>query len=93
MSKKPFPKDSSHSSNPQTKRVRWGVLGGARIARICMIPALNRSRNGEIWSLACRSEERSQSLAQEYEIPHACCRYEEVLENPEIEAVYEVFRP
>jgi predicted dehydrogenase len=39
-------------------------------------------------AIACRSEERSQSLAQEYQIPLACCRYEEILENPEIEAVY-----
>jgi predicted dehydrogenase len=53
-----------------------------------MIPALVRSRNGEMRAIACRSEERSQSLAQEYQIPLACCQYEEILGNPEIEAVY-----
>jgi xylose dehydrogenase (NAD/NADP) len=71
-----------------TRRLRWGVLGGARIARLCVIPAIHRSRNGEIRGIACRSGDRSQVLAQEHRIPLACGRYEEILENPEIEAVY-----
>ncbi len=66
----------------------WGVLGSARIAQRCMIPALKRSRNGRIVSLGCRSEERAQSLALEHEIPRACSGYEEVLENPAVDAVY-----
>jgi xylose dehydrogenase (NAD/NADP) len=74
---------------PQSaRRLRWGVLGGARIARVCVIPALHRSRNGEIRGIACRSGDRSRALAREHEIPLACGRYEEILEDPEIEAVY-----
>jgi len=38
--------------------------------------------------MACRSEERAQSLAQEHEIPLACGTYEELLGDPQIEAVY-----
>jgi len=53
-----------------------------------VIPALNRSRNGELRGLACRSEERVQSLAREHEIPLACGSYEELLGDPRIEAVY-----
>ena len=53
-----------------------------------MIPALNRSKNGEISGLGCRSEERGQSLAREHGIPRTCCRYEEILADPDIEAVY-----
>ncbi len=75
-------------SSPEPRHLHWGVLGSARIARVCMIPAVLRSRNGELRAIACRSEERSKFLAQEYQIPLACCRYEEILENPEIEAVY-----
>jgi len=66
----------------------WGVLGSARIAQRCMIPALKRSRNGRIVSVGCRSEEQAQSLALEHEIPGACPGYEEVLENPAVDAVY-----
>jgi len=66
----------------------WGILGSARIAQRCMIPALKRSRNGRIVSVGCRSEEQAQSLALEHEIPGACPGYEEVLENPAVDAVY-----
>jgi xylose dehydrogenase (NAD/NADP) len=72
----------------EERRLRWGILGGARIARVCVIPALNQSRNGEIRRLGCRSEERGQTLAQQHGIPLLCCRYEEVIEDPQLDAVY-----
>jgi xylose dehydrogenase (NAD/NADP) len=81
-------KDVTPLPPKEEKRLRWGILGGARIARICVIPALNRSRNGEIRGLGCRSEERGQTIARQHGIPLACCRYEEILEDPEIDAVY-----
>jgi xylose dehydrogenase (NAD/NADP) len=86
VSEECFPRPSAGSG--ETRRLRWGVLGGARIARACMIPALNRSKNGEIFGLGCRSEERGQSLAREHGIRRSCCRYEEILADPDIEAVY-----
>jgi xylose dehydrogenase (NAD/NADP) len=81
-------KDSPSDFRQNTRRLRWGVLGSARVARRCVIPALNRARNGELRGLACRSEERVQSLAREHEIPVACASYEELLEDPQVEAVY-----
>ena len=71
-----------------TRRVHWGVLGCAQIARRCLIPALNRSRNGVIRALASRSQERSRWLAQEHGIPVAYGSYEKLLEDPEVQAVY-----
>jgi xylose dehydrogenase (NAD/NADP) len=81
-------KDISPLLPKEGKRIRWGILGGARIARLCVIPALNRSRNGEIGRLGCRSEERGQTLARQHGIPLTCCRYEEVIEDPHIDAIY-----
>ena len=72
----------------ETRRLHWGVLGSARIARRCVIPALSRARNGELRGLACRTEERVRSLSREHEIPVACASYEELLGDPQIEAVY-----
>lgn len=86
MSKECSPKETADSG--KVRRLRWGVLGAARIASACMIPALSKSKNGEIYGLGCRSEERGQSLAREYGIPRNCCRYEEILADPDIEAVY-----
>jgi xylose dehydrogenase (NAD/NADP) len=70
------------------RRLKWGVLGSARIARRCMIPALERSRNGELQGLACRSEEQARAIARAHVIPFPCASYEELLANPQIEAVY-----
>lgn len=38
--------------------------------------------------MACRSEERGRSLARDHEIPKVCASYEELLEDPHIQAVY-----
>ncbi len=81
--------DAAGSSGASgTRRVHWGVLGCAQIARRCLIPALNRSRNGVIRALASRSQERSRWLAQEHGIPVAYGSYEKLLEDPEVQAVY-----
>jgi len=70
------------------RRLRWGVLGSAQIARVCVLPALTRSRNGKVLALASRSLERAQALAQEHAIPMAYGRYDELLQDPAVEAVY-----
>jgi len=70
------------------RRLGWGVLGSAQIARVCVIPALTRSRNGRMLALASRSLKRAQTLAQEHAIPIVYGRYEELLEDPAVEAVY-----
>ena len=88
MSEEGLQKQSPSDPSRKIRRLQWGVLGSARIARRCVIPALHRSRNGELRGLACRSEERVQSLAQEHEIPLACGSYEDLLGDPRIEAVY-----
>jgi predicted dehydrogenase len=88
VSKEGLPKQSPSDPPRNIGRLKWGILGSARIARRCLIPALNRARNGELRGLACRSEERVQSLAREHEIPVACASYEELLDDPQIEAVY-----
>ena len=70
------------------RRVQWGILGCARIARRCVIPALTGSTNGAIRALASRSLERCRSLARESGIPRAFGTYEELLGDPKVEAVY-----
>ena len=88
MSEEGLQKKSPSAPSRKIRRLQWGVLGSAQIARRCVIPALHRSHNGELRGMACRSEERAQSLAQEHEIPLACGSYEELLGDPRIEAVY-----
>lgn len=68
--------------------LNWGVLGSAMIARVCVIPAIQKSRNGTVHAIASRSMERAQELAQQHRIPHVYDSYDALLKNSEIEAVY-----
>ncbi|HUI78333.1 MAG TPA: Gfo/Idh/MocA family oxidoreductase [Bryobacteraceae bacterium] len=69
-------------------KVRWAVLGVARIATEKVIPAMQRSESCEVVAIASRSLGRATEAARRLGIPKAFGSYEEVLQDPEIEAVY-----
>ena len=70
------------------KKVRWGVLGVARIATVKVIPAMQRGTLSEIVGIASRDRAKAVEAARELGIPKAYGSYEEMLADPEIEAVY-----
>lgn len=71
-----------------TEIVRWGVLGNARIARVCVIPAIQKSCNGKVVALATRSPDRSEQTVAENRIPNVYRGYDAVLKDASIDAVY-----
>ncbi len=70
------------------KKVRWGVLGAAAIAVKKVIPAMQRSEWSEITAIASRDLGKAEEAARALGIPKAYGSYEELLADPEIEAVY-----
>ena len=74
--------------NFMIKRVRWGILGAAKIAVRDVIPAMQMSENCEIYAIASRNAEKAKISADELKIPKYYGSYEELLADPEIEAVY-----
>jgi xylose dehydrogenase (NAD/NADP) len=70
------------------ERIKWGVLGNAEIARVCIIPAMQKSSNGMVYGLATRSPENARRLAAENNISRVYHRYDDLLAEPEIDAVY-----
>lgn len=68
--------------------VRWGVLGAAGIAVNKVIPAMQGTGSSPVHAIASRSPERAARVADELGIPRAYGSYEELLGDPEIEAVY-----
>ncbi len=70
------------------KALKWGVLGNANIARVCVIPAIQKSRNGGVHALATRSPENAQQLAGENRIAQVYDSYEALLADPEIDCIY-----
>ena len=70
------------------KKVRWGVLGTAGIARSCTIPAMKTADNCELYAIAGRSLEKAWRFAQEFGFEKAYGSDDELLADPGVEAVY-----
>ncbi len=70
------------------RKIRWGVLSTAKIARDKFIPAVERSQFGEITAIASRSIDKAENVANKHNISRAYGSYEELLDDPEIDAVY-----
>ncbi len=69
-------------------RVRWGVLGAASIATRKVIPAMQDGKWSEITAIASRDLRKAKQAARALGIAKAYGSYEELLADPEIEAVY-----
>jgi len=75
-------------SNEMTGKVRWGVLGTAKIALTKVIPAMQRSHVCEIVAIASRDFAKAEETAERLHIPKAYGSYEELLADGSIKAVY-----
>ncbi len=69
-------------------KVRWGVLGAARIATKRVIPGMQAGEHCEIAAIASRDGERAREAARQLGIPKAYGSYEALLADPEIDAIY-----
>jgi predicted dehydrogenase len=70
------------------KKVRWGVLGTARIGIHSVIPAIAKTANAEVFAIASRSADKARTTAFELGIPKAFGSYEELLACPDVDVVY-----
>jgi predicted dehydrogenase len=70
------------------RKIRWGVLGYARIAREDVIPAIQRSSNSEFYAIASRSGDKLQECRGRFKEVAACYTYDELLKDPNVDAVY-----
>jgi predicted dehydrogenase len=70
------------------KKVKWGILSAAGIARKRAVPGMLQSELAEVSAVASRSLEKAQQFAGEFSIPKAYGSYEELINDPEIEAIY-----
>jgi len=71
-----------------TKKVRWGVLGVAGIAVKKVIPAMQRGEWSEVTAIASRDASKAERAARELGLAKAYGSYEELLADPEVDAVY-----
>jgi predicted dehydrogenase len=68
--------------------VRWGIISTASIGTEQVIPGMLRSKALTVRAIASRSLATARKAAGKLDIPIAYGSYEELLDDPEIEAVY-----
>lgn len=70
------------------KPVKWGVISTANIGVAKVIPGMLKSKELEVVAIASRDKKTAEAAAKKLGIKKAYSSYEEMLADPEIEAVY-----
>jgi predicted dehydrogenase len=69
-------------------KVKWGVLGAASIAVRKVIPGMQQSEYCDVAAIASRDLSKARAAATALKIGKSYGSYEELLADPEIEAIY-----
>jgi predicted dehydrogenase len=69
-------------------KVRWGVLGVSNLAVTKVIPAMQQGEWSTITAIASRDRGKAEDAARQLGIPIAYGSYDELLQDGEIEAIY-----
>jgi xylose dehydrogenase (NAD/NADP) len=72
---------------PTTDKLRWGILGVARINER-LLPAFRRAAHADLRAIASRSLDRAKAAAEAHRIPTAHGSYDALLADPNVDAVY-----
>src|SRR5215813_8532934 len=68
--------------------VNWGIISTAKIGTEKVIPAMQKSKHCRIQAIASRDLALAKKWAKTLGIPKAYGSYEELLADPDVEAVY-----
>ncbi len=70
------------------EKLNWGVMGNATIARVCVIPAIQKSCNGTVRALASRFPQKAAEVSKKNNVGRVYGDYDALIEDPGIEAIY-----
>lgn len=70
------------------RKINWGVIGTAGIAKGCTIPGMQLAENCNLYAIAGRSMEKAKAYQTEFGFEVAYDSYEALLADPMVEAVY-----
>jgi predicted dehydrogenase len=71
-----------------SRKVRWGVLSTASIGVRKVLPAMQQGKFSEVVAIASRDLGKARETASKLGIAKAYGSYEELVEDPEIDAIY-----
>ena len=67
--------------------IRWGIIGAGKIAQR-FVKSLAHESNSELYAVSCRTLAKAQQFANTYHALKAYGSYEELLQDPNVDAVY-----
>jgi predicted dehydrogenase len=70
------------------KKINWGVIGTAGIAKGCTIPGMLQAENCNLYAIAGRSMEKAKAYQEAFGFQVAYDSYEDLLADANVEAVY-----
>ncbi len=70
------------------KKINWGILGFARIAKNEGIPAILEAESAHLYAVASRSEEKLKEARGLFHPEKLYVSYEEMLKDVEVQAIY-----
>ena len=68
--------------------IRWGIIGCGDIARKRVAAAIQHENSSELLAAAGRNQEKLASFCRDFGIPRSYDSPEQLLESPEIDAIY-----
>lgn len=68
--------------------IRWGILSTAKIAKNHVVPAIVASESNEVVAVGSRRLETAERFGSEFGIERYYGSYEELLADPDIDAIY-----
>jgi predicted dehydrogenase len=72
----------------KSDKIRWGILSTANIGMTKVTPAIQKSPHSEVVAICSRNAQQAREAADRLGIPKAYGSYEEMLADPEIDAIY-----
>jgi predicted dehydrogenase len=71
-----------------TPPLRIGILGAARIAPMALIRPAHSVPGVSVAAVAARDPARARAFAEKHGIPRVCADYQQLIEDPELDAIY-----
>jgi predicted dehydrogenase len=72
----------------EKKPIRFGILGAARIAPDALIKAAQNVPEAEVVAVAARDSKRAREFAATHNIPRVLATYDDLVNDPELDAIY-----
>ena len=69
------------------KTIGWGLIGTGRIAEDRMLPGINAFKQNKLIGVVSRDAARAQDFAKRFGAQHAYTNFDDLLRNPEVDAV------